>query len=160
MTGVQTCALPICGSAPTTARTTAPWSATLGRALLIWIQEQQRRGKERSSGGGGWEERRRRARVWGAPRGLVGGSEQVTEGPPRWRTVPRLCFRRRCGNEDEGWGPPVRERREGGGPCCCAARCAPRAWVVGDWAGPSAGLVASPRAFFPFFLFFFFSKFL
>ena len=43
---------------------------------------------------------------------LVGAREQVAEGPPRWRAVPRLCFRRRRGNEDEGWGPPVRERRE------------------------------------------------
>ena len=74
----------------------------------------------------------------------------------RWLRHAALAFRRDDGNKDGGGtlgSERERERARG-------ARLRALAGVVGGWAGPLAGLVAS-RAFFFFFenLFFFFSGF-
>ena len=77
-------------------------------------------------------------------------------GAPRrwWCAVPRLCFRRRRGNEDDGGGHlPERERERGAGLGWLRAL----AGVVGGWAGCWAGLAASPSPFL--FLFFFLKTF-
>ena len=87
-----------------------------------------------------------------APWGSCSAREQVGRGPAT--VVVRracLCLSARTTVTKDGVGPGCSERereRSGAGPCC-AAGCS-RA-VVGDWAGPLAGLVASRAAFFFFF---------
>ena len=124
----------------------APWRAVDGDPASVNSGEPRGIG-ERERGGGAREENGGVGLGFAAPRGSCSAREQVERGPAAvvvrracrclsaGSTVTRTKVGATCQRE--------KERGERG----WAVRCA----VVGDWAGPLAGLVASRAGFLFFF---------